>query len=98
MNKFKLEKVNGRNCKENARVALAFPNPSYTIDGNNPSIGSVFECVGTIRYFIRRNNLSSTAVNIAVNWDNGCHNYYTEDELVFVEGKEDRSEYESIWD
>ena len=95
MNKFKLEKVNGRNCKENTRVVLAFPNPSYTIDAHNPKVGSIFECAGTIRYFVRRNNLDRTGVNIAVNWDNGCHNYYTEDELVFVE---DKPAYESIWD
>lgn len=75
-------------CKElrkGMRVLLSKPDEEYTIGKSNPLVGTEWECTGTIYTY------GNTSVT--VDWDNGKHNSYKDNELSL--SHEERCK--SIW-
>jgi hypothetical protein len=65
-------------CEVGMKVMLTDPDPEYDIGSSNPKAGTIWECDGTIT--------EHGSGSISVDWDNGSHNGYKDNELSPVNG------------
>ncbi len=80
-----METVRCRDLKRGMRVLLTKPDRGYTICDTNPLVGTEWECTGTVD--------THGSSSVSVDWDNGNHNSYKDNELSLVhEGR-----CKSIW-
>lgn len=83
-----METMRCNDLKKGMRVILTNPSEHYDIGKSNPSVGSKWECVGTV--------LSYSMGSVQILWDNGASNCYVDKELSLDNGIIGRCR--SIWD